>query len=146
MIVPNPKKSSSIDLNDFRGITLVSTVYKTFCLILNIRLMNWLKLREVLSEAQNGFRPGRACIDHFFTLVNVIHNRLMGNKSSFVAFIDLRKAYDSVNRELLRKKFQRIGISRKMIIMIKNLYDGVSCCVKLDNSHLSDYFLNYPGC
>ena len=92
------------------------------------------------SEAQNGFRPGKGCIDRLFTVVNMIHNRLMGNKSNFVAFIDLRKAYDSVNRDLLWKKLQRIGISKKMIIMIKNLYDGVSCCVKLDNSHISDLF------
>ena len=143
----HPKKSKSIDLNDFRGITLVSTIYKTFCLILNRRLMNWLQLKEVLNEAQNGFRPGRGCIDHLFTLVNMIHNRLMGNKSSFVAFIDLCKAYDSVNRDLLWNKLQRIGISKKMIIMIKSLtvYDGVSCCVKLDNSHISDFFLITQG-
>ena len=64
VIFPIPKKSSSIDLNDFRGITLVSTINKTFCLLLNRRLMNWLQLREVLSEAQNGFRPWRGCIDH----------------------------------------------------------------------------------
>ena len=79
-------------------------------------------------------------------LIIVIHNRLKGNKSSSVASIDLRKAYDSVNRNLLWKKLQRIGISKKMIIMIKSLYDGVSCCVKLDNSHISDFFSNYPGC
>ena len=71
------------------------------------------------SEAQNGFRPGKGCIDRLFTAVNMIHNRLMGNKSNFVAFIDLRKAYDSVNRDLLWKNLQRIGISKKMIIMIK---------------------------
>ena len=93
----------------------------------------------ILNEVQNGFRPGRACIDHIFSLSNIIHGRLLGNRSTFVSFIDLKKAYDPVDRKILWRKLEKIGIPNQMVSMIKNLYNQVSCTVKT-NDTISEFF------
>ena len=62
---------------------------------------------------------------------------LMGNKcvelngSMFSAFIDLKKAYDSVDRDLLWGKLESLGIQGKILQSIKAVYSDVKCKVKI---------------
>ena len=139
IIIPIPKSNNCIETNNLRGISLVSVVYKVYCSILNHRLTEWLQLTNSLNEVQSGFRPGRSCMDNIFTLTNVIHSKLLDGKECFVAFIDLRKAFDSVDRRLLWQKLLGIGISGKMTSILRNLYEETSCCIKIDNDK-SDFF------
>ena len=53
--------------------------------------------------------------------------------STFCAFIDFRKAYDSINRELLWAKLDSTGIYGKLLDAIKSLYVSVASCVRLNN-------------
>ena len=70
---------------------------------------------------------------------NIIHGRLPGNRSIFVSFIDLKKAYNSVDRKILWQKLEKIGIPNQMASMIKNIYNQVSCAVKA-NDTISEFF------
>uniref|UniRef100_A0A3B3DMD0 Reverse transcriptase domain-containing protein n=1 Tax=Oryzias melastigma TaxID=30732 RepID=A0A3B3DMD0_ORYME len=66
IIKPIPKSSQAdprIPLN-YRGISLMSTVYKVFSGILNNRLCEFIEVNKILVDEQNGFRKNRACIDH----------------------------------------------------------------------------------
>ena len=47
------------------------------------------------------FVKGRSTIDHISSLTNIIETRKLKRKQTFVAFIDFRKAYDSIDRSLL---------------------------------------------
>ena len=53
-------------------------------------------------------------------------------KATFVAFIDFRKAYDAINRNLLFKKLSSLGICERMCNALTSLYENVSCCVRLN--------------
>jgi len=53
--------------------------------------------------------------------------------------VDLKKAYDSVNRALLFDKLEQLGISSKMIRALRSLYNNVQSCIKLNGS-LTDWF------
>lgn len=74
--------------------------------ILNNRL--YIETNGILVDEQNGFRKHRACIDHIYVLSSVIRARLQENKSCFV---DFKKAFDWVNRDLLKYKLLSIGIT-----------------------------------
>ena len=52
--------------------TLLSTIGKTFCKILNDRMGPMLEEDEKTSEGQAGFRPNRSCVDHVYTLGKII--------------------------------------------------------------------------
>ena len=66
------KKGDKADPRDSRGITMRSTVGKTFCKILNDRMGTMMEKEEKVGEGQAGFRPNRSCVDHVYTLGKII--------------------------------------------------------------------------
>ena len=65
-IVPIPKDNMKdpTDPFQYRGISLLSIPYKVFAKILDHRFSEWLEDRNIMSEEQNGFRPGRGTVEH----------------------------------------------------------------------------------
>ena len=91
-------------------------------------------------DEQNGFRSGRSCQDHIFVLDSIIRNRLAEDLPTFTAFIDLQKAFDCVNRDLLLNKILANGIDSKAFLAIKSLYSYTEACVKLPGGRYTDWF------
>ena len=69
------KDGDTRDPLNYRGITLLSVVAKFFAALLNDRLSAHLEREEQLGDEQAGFRKGRACIDHIFSLREVLSAR-----------------------------------------------------------------------
>ena len=126
--------------NEARGISLQSLVAKTFSRLLNTRLREWLEYHDALSDEQNGFRTDRCCQDHIFALTSTIENRMAKKEDSFACFIDFKKAFDCVNRDLLWEKLNvRFGLSGKFLLALKALYKDVCCSVDVNHT-LTDWF------
>ena len=60
--------------------------------------------------------------------------------SLFVCFIDLQKAYDTVDRTLLWQVLTRIGVPPQMLAVIQQFHDGMRACVRPDDGVYSDWF------
>ena len=71
--------------------------------------------------------------DHIFTLSSVIQNRLHENKPTFAAFLDMEKAFDHVNRDLLLLRLLESGIDGELYNSIKNMYDDNKSNILLNN-------------
>eukprot|EP00903_Cladosiphon_okamuranus_P019178 g17640.t1 len=63
----------------------------------------------------------------------------------YMCFIDLQKAYDSVDRELLWKVLTRAGIPAEMIAVIRKFHVGMRARVCMDDGELSDWFPSAEG-
>ncbi|XP_053405160.1 uncharacterized protein LOC128558904 [Mercenaria mercenaria] len=146
IINPIPKSGSadSRDPLSYRGIALAFSMYKIYCTILNDRLNVWVEGNVKLVDELNAFREKRSTIDQISSLTNLIEIRKKLHKSTFSAFIDLRKAYDCINREKLWVKLREIGISGKMLTAVKALYSSVYACVRV-NSFKTDWFSVQTG-
>ena len=96
IIVPLFKKNDPNDVNNYRGITLVSCFSKIFTGILNNRLKNWAKNNSIISDSQFGFRKGRSTTDACFVLNAIIQKILNEKGRLYCAFVDFKKAFDSV--------------------------------------------------
>ena len=59
VIIPIYKNGDMSDVNNFRGITLLSTLGKPFTKVLNNRLTFWSDTYDIISDSQAGFREGR---------------------------------------------------------------------------------------
>ena len=131
---PIPKSSTSDkrDPMSYRGIALAPSSYKLFCGILNNRLVKWADANGILADEQNGFRKGRSTVDHISSRTNIIETRKLKRKQTFVAFIDFRKAYDSIDRSLLWLKLEDLGIGGNILNVIKSMYNDVEYCVRLN--------------
>ena len=136
--IPKPEKDPRDPLQN-RCITILCCVAKVYSSILNRRLQIYLEENNILVDEQNGFRASRSCIDHIFVLVTVLRNRKEMGKGTFLAFIDFKKAFDSVERNLLLYKLAKIGINGRMYQAISSLYSNPRSRVVL-NEHETDYF------
>ena len=141
VICPIPKSSTKDKRNplDSRGISLIPSICKVYCSILNKRLSKWVENEHILSDCQYGFRRGRSTIDHLTSLTTIIECRKAQRKSTFAAFIDLRKAYDSIRRPMLWYKLRLSGVNGKLYNSIRALYADTTACIRLNNVH-SEWF------
>ncbi len=103
IIKPIPKSSSkdpSVPLN-YMGISLLSCLGKVFSGIINVRVVNYCEENGIYKDEQNGFRKHRSCEDHIFVLTSIIKNRMSEGRETFCAFIDMQKAFDFIDHDLL---------------------------------------------
>ncbi len=141
IIKPIPK-SSLVDPRvplQYRGITLMSTVYKLFSNILNVRIVSAAENNNIYCDEQNGFRKGRSCADHIFVLSSIIRNRKAKGLPTYAAFIDFEKAFDRVDRNLLYYKLNNMGFNGRILDCIKNIYTDCKSGVNV-NGHITDWF------
>ncbi len=69
----------------------------------------------------------------------MIESRIKNKISTYAAFIDFKKAYDSVHRATLWRKLQYMGVNGKLFNAVKSLYDSVSACVRV-NGFTTEWF------
>ena len=80
IIVPLYKNGSTKDVNNYRGITLVSHVAKLFTTIVNNRLTEWCARYNAVSDAQFGFKKGFSTVDAIFSLQCIIEKYMSEGK------------------------------------------------------------------
>jgi len=114
-------------------------MYKLYCSIINERLTKWVERHGNIVDEQNGFRKARSTVDHLVSLTNIIDTRKKARLSTFCAFIDFKKAYDFVSRNILWQQLMSIGVNGRIFKAVTSLYSSVSACVRV-NGHLTDWF------
>ena len=73
-------------------------------------------------EEQFGSQPGRGCREALFTIRQALQVRRYHNLPTWVLFVDLMKAFDTVNHPLLMALLEKYGAPKKMVDVIKRLY------------------------
>ncbi|BHF57552.1 hypothetical protein SprV_0100049400 [Sparganum proliferum] len=124
--------------DNHRGISLLNTVGKIFARILLNRLNNHLE-QGLLPESQCSFRRHHGTTDMIFAArqLQVKCQEIRTHLHS--TFVDLRKAFDTVNREGLWKIIQKFGCPERFTQMVRHLHDGMIARVT-DNGAVSEAF------
>ena len=123
--------------DNYRRISLLVITRKLFsCVVLN-RIQTIVV--EQLLEQQAGFRANRSTIEQIFSLRIVMEKYKQYNKPLHMCFIDIQKAYDSVNRDLLWKICKFYGLTDKIVNLLKMLHKNSKAKVRI-NGQLSDSF------
>ena len=139
VIIPIYKNGDRGHVNNFRGITLLSTLGKLLTKVLNNRLTFWSDTYDIISNSQAGFRKGRGTIDNIFIIQSIVDYSLEQGKRVYCAFIDFREAFDYLNRDCLWFKLLKSGIRGNMYDIIKHMYEETTASVK-HQGILSDIF------
>ena len=103
-IIPLFKSGIKTEINNDRPISLLPQFSKILEKIYNNRLNNFITTSNILNSCQYGFRQGVSTSHALVDLVSEITNSLNKRKHAIGVFIDLRKAFDTVNHQLLCKK------------------------------------------
>lgn len=142
LIVPIYKKGDNKDCNNYRGITLLCTAMKVLETIIDKKIRPILD--NTLEESQSGFRKGRSAQDHIFTIKQIIEKRTQQQKKTYLAFIDLEKAFDRVPREKLWNILENRGVEHKTIRIIQKIYKNNKNKV-ISHNRSSEEFITCEG-
>lgn len=99
-------------MKNYRPIALMGTVGKIFCIVLNERMRKYFEKIGVLSEVRNDFRMNRREEDNMFMARELMERHKRENKLGYFAFLDIGKAYDRVNRNILCKVLRKCESSK----------------------------------
>ena len=137
-IVPLYKgKGDSCECGSYRGISLLAVVGKLYGRVLIERVV---EMTEVaVGEEQCGFRRGRGCVDQIFAVRQICEKFRAKGREVFVAFMDLEKAYDRIDREALWKVMGMYGIGGKLLTAVKSFYMESRACVRVGDGE-SEWF------
>ncbi|BHF70919.1 hypothetical protein SprV_0401397200 [Sparganum proliferum] len=106
------------------SISVLNIAGKVFARILFNRLNNHLE-QGLLPESQCGFRRHRGTTDMIFAARQLQEKCQEMRTHLYSTFVDLTKAFDTVNREGLRKITQKFGCPERFIEMVRQLHDGM---------------------
>ena len=96
------KKGDTAGPGNYRGISLLDVVGKVFTRLVAKRIEE--RVKETIVEEQAGFTDKRGCIEHIYTLYRIIQGRKKEGKDTYLFFLDVRKAFDTVWRDGLLHK------------------------------------------
>ena len=120
---------------------MLSCFGKFFTSVINDRIHSFLETSDILGTEQSGFRKGHSTMDHVFASHCLIDVYLQREKALFCAFIDYKKAFDSVQRGLLWGKLFNSGVNGKVLCVIRDMYAKAKSCVKTRHG-LSQFFVS----
>lgn len=85
-----------------------------------------------ISHNQVPFKEGHRTSNHVFVLNSIIKQTVqVERKKLFVVFIDFRKDYDEINRNLIILKLQRLAVKGQLYKDIKAIYDNISYMIEV---------------
>ena len=125
------------DVNNFRPISLLSIFDKIIEKLLHIRLYEFLEINDILFKNQFGFRKYKSTTHALIQITEQIRKSIENNKFGCGIFIDLRKAFDTVNHKILLKKLDHYGIRGVILEWFESYLSGRSQYVYV-NGHSSE--------
>ena len=137
LVIPVHKKGSKMQCTNYRSISLLSIPGKVYARILDYKVRD-ITEGKVLEE-QGAFRKKRSCVDQMFTVRQLGDKIIEKNKRMVMVCVDLEKAYDRVDREMLWQVLESYGVGGRLGRAVKSLYERCQACVRVLGQN-SDWF------
>ncbi|GJU38627.1 aspartic peptidase [Tanacetum coccineum] len=138
-----PKVATPLKVNDYRPISCCNVIYKCISKILTITIIDGLK--EVVSDNQSAFIPGRRITDNILITQELMHNYHRDRGPPRCAFkVDIQKAYDTVDWKFLSNILSLFGFHKKMVKWIMACVSSASFSLCI-NGDIHGYFNGKRG-
>lgn len=134
IIKPIFKTGDKQQFTNYRPISLLPVISKILEKIIYIRLNDHLDSNSVLNDSQFGFRKGMSTYMPLTLLQEKITNAFERNDMVCGLFLDLQKAFDTVNVDILLNKLQRYGIRHTALGMLKSYLSQRMQCVEINQT------------
>ena len=141
-VVPIFKGGDVQSVCNYRPIAILPTISKIFEKCMSGRILNFLLKFNLISEKQCGFLKGKSTEDAFLNLIEYVYNSLNSKHHCISLFIDLKKAFDTVNHDILLRKLQLYGVRGSTLSWKRSYLSNRKQCVCISGSFSSERVLN----
>lgn len=114
-----------------------SVLAKLYSAILLNRIEIYVTTKGIISVNQIGFIKGCRTADHIYLLKTLITKYTKNRGRLYAAFIDFKKAYDTVNRDTLLRNLKEYGINGRIWENIKSIYHSVQYSIKIKDKAMN---------
>ena len=135
IVIPLHKGKSLHDLGNFRPISLLLTISKLLEKVMYMRVYNFLNETHQIYESQYGFRAKHSCEHAIGELLSAITKNMESGKQTISAFLDLSKAFDTLEHSVIFKKFKRYGLRGPCLDWFKSYLHGRTLRVRCNTSN-----------
>ncbi len=135
-VAPIFKEGNKSEMGNYRPISILSTVARVFERLIYDQLSSYMEKNKYLSKYQSGFRKFHSTITSMLKNANDwLINMDKGNYNG-VVFFDIKKAFDTVDHEILLCKLHKYGISGVELDWCKSYLSNrkQSCFLNGENS------------
>ena len=140
-MIPLHKKGSRSELNNYRGVCLLSMASRILARIMATRVRQWIEDIKYIDDTKCGFRTGRSTADASQVIIRVNEEvqrvtRIVsgrqntGRDNPVAVLMDITNAYPRVNRNILWHVLRKLGMKGVMLKSLQNLHERTEYKVK----------------
>lgn len=120
--MPIKKRGERKKVEEFRGITIMASLYKIYTMVLAGKLERDMEEKGIPERGQAGFRKGMGTLNNIFVINYLVNRQLSKNRGKLVAFfVDLKATFDTVNREILTQIMHGRGVTKRLVERCKEV-------------------------
>ena len=123
-LMPLYKQGSKLQMENYRPISLLSTLSKIFEKVLSTQYLSFIDKHNLLSNNQFGFRKNLNTTDAALKLVNDMVPVFQNKRYGACLFVDFRKAFDTLDRDILLRKLFIMGVRGIGDEILNSYYKG----------------------
>ena len=135
------KAGERTELGNYRPLTVLPVVGGLYSMVMNKRLTFYVEQKNILGELQQGFRKDRCASDNTFILNTILMKAGAKGGKAHMAFVDLKKAYDTVSRVVLWQRLKKMGFGGTFLKGIQAMYQGDNVVTDVNGQQTRPIFL-----
>jgi hypothetical protein len=143
-VIPIYKKDETYKIENYRPISLLSSVSKVFEKVIHDQLAAYFVSSKLFFDSQYGFRRQHSTELAAIELVDRVVAEMDRNEIPISIFLDLSKAFDMLDHTILQHKLEYYGVKDVVLQLLKSYLNDRKQYVSIDNSPYLDLRVGVP--
>lgn len=141
-VTPIWKGGDSSDFDNYRPISILPIIGKCIEYFVSVQLTEYMENNNLFTDQQYGFRKNNSTTFLMMDLFDDIYESKSKAKKPGIIFLDIKKAFDTVDHKILLDKLEYYGIQGVALTWFKNFLSDRYQCTKIDKKLSSFLIMN----